>query len=49
MKINGDKFFYALGCIALFPFILKEFIIEGVRWCLRKRLKSKETNNEHKE
>jgi len=36
MKINGDKIFYVLGWIALSPFILKEYIIEGVKWCAKK-------------
>jgi len=33
---NGDKFFYVLGWIALSPFVLKEYIIRGAKWCVKK-------------
>jgi hypothetical protein len=36
MKINGDKIFYVLGWIAVSPFILKEYIIKGAKWCVKK-------------
>ncbi len=36
MKINGDKIFYIIGCIALSPFILKDLIVAGVKWLYKK-------------
>tara|TARA_Y100001951_G_scaffold103973_1_gene114155 strand:- start:464 stop:691 length:228 start_codon:yes stop_codon:yes gene_type:complete len=36
MKWNGDKIFYVIGLIALSPFIVRDCIVEGFKWLVKK-------------
>ena len=33
---SGDKFFYILGCFALFPFIIRDYGAKAIRFLKRK-------------
>jgi quinol-cytochrome oxidoreductase complex cytochrome b subunit len=33
---NGDKFFYILGCFALFPFIIRDYTGKAIKFLIRK-------------
>lgn len=33
---NGDKFFYILGCFALFPFFIRDYTGKAIKFLIRK-------------